>query len=126
TDNAFLDRKRIDASFSLRLRVAARSSGCARLLGELGEAEVHDFHIAVRTQHHVLGLDVTMNNPSAVCRHQGARNLNRYVQNLSCTNSVLLKILAERGPFNVLRADEMRFLSLPDFVNGDDVRVIEG
>ena len=40
-------------------------------LGQLGEAEVQDFHVAIAPHHDVLGLDVAVHDPRGMRRRQG-------------------------------------------------------
>ena len=43
--------------------------------GETGDAKVHDFDLAIRQQHDVLGLDVPVNHTLPVCVIQSIQNL---------------------------------------------------
>src|SRR5262249_58062023 len=81
--------------------------------------------VAIGPQHDVLGLQVSMNNASRVCRYQAPTDLNRDIERLSQSQRLDGHPLAESRAFDVLGGDEVGAINFADLVNRDDVRMIE-
>ena len=94
-------------------------------LGELGDAEVEHLHVAVRPQHQVVGLDVAMHDAGRVRRCQRRGGLDGDLENLAQRQLATLQALAQRFAFDQLRDDVARLVVIADFVNGQDVRVVQ-
>ena len=77
-------------------------------LGEFGEAEVEDLHVAFGADHDVLGFDVAMDDACFVCGNECFGNLNRDVEHVAEFHSVAAHALAQRHAFDVLHRDEWR------------------
>src|SRR5262249_7296863 len=96
------------------------------LLGQFGEAEIEDFDQTVRPHHHVLRLDVTMQNSGRVGGGQRARDLRSDFKRVAQLKPGAGHPLAQRLAVNELGRDEVDAFDLSNLVNSDDVRVIEG
>src|SRR5437868_10817909 len=87
--------------------------------------EVGRRYVAIMTSLDVLWLDVAMDNPHGVSRGERTTNLNRDLQRLrqvqSRTNS-----LPQSLTVNELSGDETRTPGDADFINREDVRMIQG
>src|SRR4029453_9583312 len=93
--------------------------------GELGEAEIENFHVAVRPDHDVFRLDVAMYDARGMRRSQCADDLRRYVEGLADRQFRPRHSPAQRGALDIFGCDEMPALGLADLENSDDVRVVE-
>ena len=90
------------------------------------EAEVEHLHVAVGADHDVFGLDVAVDDAGGVRRGQRARHLppdvNRRRERLRALDE-----RPQRPPVDELLDDEeLAVRRLADFVDGDDVGVVEG
>jgi len=107
-----------------------RAGGVVLVLGEvgpqLGEAEVEDLHPALGSEHHVLGLEVTVEDPVLVRgRHrvgEGDRDREEPVEG----QPSLGDRARERLALDVLHREETVAVGLLDRVQGHDAGVVEG
>ena len=116
-----------------RLREAGPRGGLRRAgsLGRhrdlLGESEVKDLGEAVAPHHHVLGLQVAVDDSCLVRRREALGDLDADRENArerkrrrSCEH------LAQRLALDPLHREERAAAALADVVDRDDVRVVEG
>ena len=83
-----------------------RVQPCLLALGhQLGKPEVQHLDEAVRADHHVLGLDVAMNDADVVGSHQRGGDLERDVERLPGLETTCREPLTQRLPFHVLHRD---------------------
>src|SRR5262249_58662868 len=97
--------------------------------GELGQPEVEHLDDAVAPYHHILRLDVSMNDPGPVRSSERGGDLHCHIERLRHTQISLRRIhqtLAQCLSFDVLGDDVMSIFNFADLVNGDDVWVVEG
>src|SRR5262249_30657954 len=86
---------------------------------------IEDFGITVTAKHDVFGLDVAMNDSGFVGGYQRARDLSGHFERFAQLHRRALYPLAQRLPVNEFGDNEISALCLPDFENGDDVRMVE-
>ena len=89
------------------------------------QAEVEHLHVAVGAHHHVVGLDVAMDDLLRVCHGQRLGHLAREVARL-VDGGALANHLAQRAALHQLHDDEAARGGLARLVNGDDVGVVQG
>src|SRR5262249_35801224 len=94
-------------------------------LDQFGQSEVKDFDQPVGTHHDIFRFDVTVDDPGFMRRVQGAGYLNRDLKNLGGVHSPTPDSAPQRFALDEFADDEMDAFVPPEFVNGDDVRVIE-
>ena len=92
---------------------------------ERRDAEIEDLHVAVRPQHQVVGLDVAVHDRGGVRGRERRGGLNGDVEDLAQRERTALQPLAHRFAFDEFGNDEARRLVIADFVDGQDVRMIE-
>src|SRR5215813_532360 len=92
---------------------------------QLGYAEIQDLEIAVRSDHHVFRLDVAVDDSRRVRDGQGVTDLSGDIERPSQFQRPAGHQLPQRPALDILGRDEMDARSHADFVNGDDVRVVE-
>src|SRR4029450_5544709 len=97
-----------------------------RLLGQLGQPEIKNFHIPIRAQHYVFRLDVAMDYSRGMCGLQSARRLDRHIKNILQFHSLELHSMPERLSFDKLSRDEVRTFRLTNLVDRNNVRMVEG
>ena len=90
--------------------------------GQLRQAEVEDLHVSIRPQHHVLRLDVAVDDPRIVCSRQRAAGLNGDLEHLYELETAPLEAQPKRLAINELGRDEVNVAGLPDVVNRENVR----
>ena len=91
-----------------------------------GEPEIEHFHESITAEHDVLRLDVAMHDTRAVRGVEGARNLRADFGD-SCERHRALEERPQRRAVDQLLDDEVvAFRGLADFVNDNDVRVVQG
>ena len=93
---------------------------------ELGEAEVEDLHPAVAGQEDVVGLEVAVDDPLLVGGGEAAGDLDRVVHHLARRQRHPAHALAEGLALQQLAHHVGRAGLVPDVVDGDDVRMVEG
>ena len=86
--------------------------------GELGQAEVQHLHDAVRPEHHVLRLDVAMDDPGGVRGAQRGRDLNGDVERLTQREAGRGEPLPEGLPLDVLHRDVVLAVARLDRARG--------
>src|SRR5262245_6671242 len=104
---------------SPRRRVAASPSN------KLGDAEIEDLEIPVGSDHHVFGFDVAVDDYRRMSGGQGVGDLSGDLDRPTRSQQRTGHQLAKRPARDVLGRDVMDTFSRADFVNGDDVRVVE-
>ena len=81
--------------------------------------------MTVAPDHYVLRLDVAMDDARGVCLFQRAGDLDRHVEDLDDLHRRCLKSLTKRLPFDVFRSNEMTAAFVTQFINREDVRMIQ-
>ncbi len=96
------------------------------LLEELGEPEVEDLDRAVLRDHHVLGLQVPVDDPGGVRLGEPVGHLVGEVEQLPGRQRPGMEHLAQRPAVDELHRDVDRRVFRPDVVDRHDVGVVEG
>jgi hypothetical protein len=107
-----------------RLHVRDLVRGAARWLHELGQAEVQDLRVAVRGDHHVLGLDVAVDDARLVGFLEPARHLEAHLERAQKVELPGLDEGLDRLAGNQLHRDEDAVLVLVHVVDLGDRRVV--
>src|SRR5258706_8091368 len=94
--------------------------------GELGEAEIQNFNVAVAPNHYVFRLDVAMDDTGGVGLFQRARHLDRDVQNLRQVHRRAAQTLSQSNAINKFRGNEVTSAFVPHFIDGENVWMVEG
>ena len=111
----------------LRDVLAGRPLVTAAVAAQLGEAEVEDLHVAVARQHHVLGLEVAVDDAGGVRAGEPVGQLAGDVEHLPGRQRELgANQVAQRRAVHELHDGEGQPGRLADLVDGDDVGVVEG
>src|SRR5882762_4463399 len=109
------------------LRVArynlARRIGHGR---DLGQTEIENLSVPALGDENVCGFDVTMDDPFAVGRVQSIGNFNRQTEQNVGLEGLSGDPMLERQPVQKLHHDEWLTILLPDFIDGADIRMVEG
>ena len=109
-----------------RLRLAGRAVALRRLVvAQLREAEVEHLDPAVGREHHVLGLEVAVQDPLPVGRRDRVRERDREGQEALEREPVLRDGLGERRSLDVLHRDEADALDILERVQDDDPGVAQ-
>jgi hypothetical protein len=90
------------------------------------EPEIEHLHVAVAPDHDVLGLDVPMDDAGRVSGGQRARHLPSDIHRRRLRLRGLDESTQRLAVDELLHDEELAAGCLPDFVDGDDVGVIEG
>ena len=90
-----------------------------------GHAKIEHFDVTVAANHHVLWLDVAMNDALRMSRTEGSRDLQRDVDRIAQRQAACAQPRAERLALDKLHRDERRGFRLADLEDGDDVGMIE-
>src|SRR5439155_16536506 len=107
----------------------ARSFGldkCGFRRCEFCQAEIQHLHDAVTAHHDVLRLDVTMRNPGGVGCGERARRLDRHLKYFSQVHWRPFHALAQSLAVDEFSGNKMVSFGFADFVDRDDVRMIQG
>jgi len=99
------------------------------LAGELGDAEIEDLDLAVPGDHQVGRLDIAVDDALGMGTGEPGRDLYRIVDGLFDLQGAALDFLLEGLALVAGHGDEDATLPLPgltDFVDGADIRMIEG
>jgi hypothetical protein len=91
----------------------------------LGQAEVDDLREAVGRDHHVLGLQVAVDDPNGVGLGQPLGDLRRNREHLLRRQRAACERLAKRLPLDELHRDVEAAFGFSNVVHRDDVRVVE-
>ena len=96
------------------------------MLDELGQAEVQDFDVSVTpAEHDVFRLDVSMNDACFMRGAEGVSRLDSDVEHLAQLHARALHALAQSFAIDELGGDKVDASIFTDFVNGEDVWMIE-
>jgi hypothetical protein len=90
-----------------------------------GQAKVDHLHEAIGPEHDVLGLDIAMHDARPVGCTECCCTLDGDGDRVRLVQSSLAQPVAKRDPFDELGRDEVRPVHFADFVDGDDVGMIE-
>jgi hypothetical protein len=108
----------------------ARGSGSAILrrsrLVQLGQAEVEDLHEAVVGVHHVLRLQVAVDDAGLVCLRQARRELRRDVDQVAQRQRPRGDPLAKGAAPDQFGRDERNAAFGADVVDGEDIGMVQG
>ena len=94
-------------------------------VGQFGQPEVEDLHEAVGSDHHVLRLQIAMNDAAVVRRRQSLRHFGHQPHNLLERKVAFRRQVAQIASFDQLHDDEGDLVDAADVVDGDDVRMVE-
>ncbi len=92
---------------------------------QLGKPEVQDFYQPVIGDHHVLGLQIPMNNPRLMGFRQSLRHLPRVANELIVRERTVRENLPKRLPLHILHRNEGSALVFTDLVDRDDVGMVQ-
>ena len=96
---------------------------------QLGDAKIQHLHLSIGLHHNVFGLDVAVDEVGGVRGGERAGNLCSNANDHAPISVGLCEVIAERLSFDEFGDDEIEFAvwprHLPDFVNRDDVRMLE-
>ena len=95
------------------------------LLDQFGQAKVQDLHQVVLAHHDVVPLDIAMHYSRFMRCRERRSNLYPDVQDFRQLHRAAFHALAQRLTLNKLGGNEMRAVCLADFINRQDVGVIE-
>ena len=107
-----------------RLRVVGRRRR-ARAHDRASDAEVQDLHDSVAPHHHVLGLDVAVDDAALVGGGECAGDREQPVQALSHRHRGVAHESPQRHAVHELHREERRPVHLTDVEDGDRVRVVD-
>ena len=102
-----------------------RHAGFWRRSQNLGNAEVRDFHAAFFIQQDVVGLDVTVDDAGVVGELERLANLGDNLQRLARREFARPLELAQVQAVHILHDEKRHALDLAEFVDGDDVGMIQ-
>src|SRR6202795_4408875 len=110
------------------IRILDRLScwGSFIVLGELCQSEIKQLNVSIRSEHHVLRLDVAVHYARLVRRRKSARYLNCNVQCFGQGQRCPLQRLPQSLAVHELSSDELPPVYFTQFVNGQNVRMIQG
>ena len=105
------------------MHAAQRFSGQSVALGHnAGNAEVRHLHRAVFQHHHIVGLDITVDNATAMGMLQSLADLHGKVQGLlPVQNALLLHVLLQADAVDQLHDDVIRIVGGGNIVHIDDI-----
>jgi hypothetical protein len=108
------------------LRGGCAFGAVAPRFGELGQAEVQDAHVAVPGHHHVLGLQVAVDDARLVGAGQAVGDLHRKLEDALGGQRARGQDVAQGTAVHQLHGQEGVAVLGADVVNVHDVRVVEG
>ena len=95
------------------------------MLGELRQAEVHDFDLALFGQHQIGGFDVAVNDPLAVSRLQALGGLGGDVDYLVELERAIVDFVLDGPSRDEGHGEKGLSLGLVDFIDGANVGMVE-
>src|SRR6266550_899305 len=95
------------------------------LLEQFRQAKVENLRVAVARDHYVIGFEIAVDDPCAVCARQTLSRVLQELEQLSKLNSLVMNLLAQRHAIDKLHCDELGSVVLADFMDGSDVRMIK-
>ena len=95
------------------------------MLGELRQAEVHDFDLALFVQHQIGGFDVAVNDATAVSRLQALGGLSGDVDYLVEFERAIADFVLDGAARDEGHSEEGLSLGLVDFIDGANVGMVE-
>jgi hypothetical protein len=98
----------------------------ALYFSQFRQSKVQNLHLTFVRHHQVRWFQVTMDNPRRVSSGQGVRGLDGNLQGLIQFHPLPGYPLIQRLAVGVLHHDKVNILFLPDVVNRDDVRMVQG
>ena len=105
-------------------RRAAARLGALQLIGDRGEAEVHDHDLAPPVQHHVVRLEIAVDDASLVRRRETGADFPGDLERLIRGQSAdALQERREVLSIDEFHRDEGQPFGLPDVIHAADVRV---
>src|SRR5437867_1404736 len=119
-----INRAEYDARLSVRHRYSVVAGGGHR--GRvLGKPEIQDFDSPFAGQHHVLWLQVAMDDRGAMRGGEPVGELNANIEQLAYGDFTLSDERMKRVSIHQFRDDERNTALIPDIVNGQDIRMVE-
>src|SRR5262244_3100334 len=109
---------------SQRRRITARRRG-QRWRRQLRNTKVEYLHNAVATKHDVVGFNIAMHDPHAVRGAQCRGDLNAHVNRFVRLHLIVLDTGAQGLAFDELSSDYLLRVNLVNFVNRQDIWMIE-
>ena len=91
----------------------------------LGQPEVHHFHVALRRDHDVGGLEIAMHHAAAMGFFQGLGQLGRHLDDLPHREERAPGDDVERLAFHIFHGDEQPALGVANFIHLADERMVE-
>lgn len=92
--------------------------------GQLRETKIEHLHVAILAEHDIRGLDIAMDDAGRVRRRARAPPGNRS-RGFPGATTAQSRCVRGESRLDVFRGDETRAVLFADFMDGDDVRVIE-
>ena len=100
--------------------------GASPVSGELGKTEVEYLYIPVGPAHHVLGLDVAMDEAARVCSRECCADLHCHIdRGIDWRHRAATEALADRLAFDELGHDERSAVEIAEIMNDEDVRMVD-
>src|SRR5947208_6166173 len=106
-----------DCSLTVRLRL--------RSFHEFRQTKVEDLGVVVACDHYVVWLEIAMDDAGRVSFGQTFSNLPEVFQKFAQRSLVAVNLVAQRDSIDKLHRDEVSALTLTNFINVRDVRMIE-
>src|SRR5438876_583731 len=91
----------------------------------LAMAEVEHLHVSASLHYYVLRLNVAMNDSGSVRRAEPCGNLRRNPHRFAPTERPARETITQCLAFDQFSDDEMKIVAPPDFMNRDDIRMLE-
>ena len=99
--------------------------GGRRLRAQRCQAKVENLDVPIAPYHHVLGLEIAMDDALSMCSGERYCNLVHYLERFPQGHRRAANSLAQRRPVDKFHGEKRNATRLADFIHSDDVRVIE-